>query len=123
MEILPLPKKLFDRARELFITKIDLSFQGGSDEGYLEVDWELADDIPDHVDCRELLNKQDQFMGEIQEWADEVYEYSGSGDGTAYGDDITYDLVEMKAYHTGWYHAVTESDETEVELSINDDEE
>jgi hypothetical protein len=33
-----------------------------------------------------------------------VYEYSGAGDGTDYGDNITYNLVEGKVTTQEWCH-------------------
>ncbi len=38
LEPKPLKKEIFDKARELGIAKIELGFQGGSDEGWVNVD-------------------------------------------------------------------------------------
>ena len=40
---------------------------------------------------------------EIEEWAWEAYSYSGAGDGSDYGDDITYNLVENTVETQEWF--------------------
>jgi hypothetical protein len=104
MNIEPLPKKIFDKALSLGITEIHLNFSGGSDEGYVNVD---------------LLGEYNQeFAEEIEEWVWETYDYSGAGDGSDYGDDVVYDLVNKKATSESWYMARTSGDGENGDLEI-----
>lgn len=89
MNIEPLSKQIYNKAKELGIETIVLNFSGGDDEGYLDVG---------------MTPKYDEeFAGEIEEWAWEVYDYSGAGDGNAYGDNVEYDLKNGKASTEEWY--------------------
>lgn len=120
MTIQPIKKILVDRARDLGIKKIVLQFQGGSDNGFLEVELERGD----------VLNtwgnpKYQSLASDIEEWAWSVYRYSGAGDGDDYGDNITYSLDDGKAYHQSWYHEVKYEEETEegtFEIADNDED-
>lgn len=96
MQAEPLSKDIYNKAKELGITKITLSFSGGSDEGYLDVSCEPYD-----IDASSL---------DIEDWAWSVYDYSGAGDGTDYGDNIVYDLKEGKVSTSEWFHVVKEED-------------
>ena len=102
LSVEPFPKKLFDRAIELGVEEIVLRFQGGNDEGYLNIEI--------NPDWNAELSEQ------IENWAWEAYQYNGAGDGSDYGDDITYDLVNKRATVQEWYTARTEG-----ELIENDD--
>lgn len=97
MKAEPLKKELYERAKSLGATAIVLHFSGGSDEGFLEVELQGLD----------YAGEGKSLWGEVEDWAWEVYEYSGAGDGTTYGDDITYDLVANKVSSQEWYHAVS----------------
>lgn len=88
----PINKALYEKAKSMGITKIHLEFQGGSDEGYLGVNLQNAEGSQDL-----------QLAQEIEEWAWDAYSYSGAGDGSDYGDDITYDLVENTVETQEWY--------------------
>ena len=99
MQIQPLSKSLYDRAKELNVTKIILGFQGGSDEGYLNV--ELAVDGVGYQWYGDPSLRQ--LAQDIEKWAWDVYYYNGAGDGTDYGDDITYDIESGKATSQAWY--------------------
>ena len=91
MEAQPLSKKIYNKAKKLGVEQIVLEFSGGSDEGYLHVG---------------LAPEQDyDFAQEIENWAWEVYSYSGAGDGSNYGDNITYDLVKGEVSTEEWYDA------------------
>ena len=136
MKVEPLPKGLFDRAKALGVTSIELSFSGGSDEGYLHVSFSTEDAVsyernelnPDgkfscfSADKREGIAKHwdeqgdadkakhlrdldllDALESDIDDWAWDVYEYGGAGDGSDYGDDIEYDLVNMQVTTSGWH--------------------
>lgn len=93
MDIQPLSKDIYEKAKSLDITEIKLRFSGGSDEGFLDIEvtpWE---------------NDKDDFSKEIEDWVWSVYEYSGAGEGRDYGDDITYDLKNNKVHADEWFHA------------------
>ena len=100
MNVAPLKKAIHDKAKALEIDVITLNFSGGSDEGYLEVELE-----PKH---------DHNFANEIEEWAWSVYDYSGAGDGSDYGDTITYDL-ENKEVTTSECYMVREDNENDPE--------
>ena len=91
MEAQPLSKKIYNKAKKLGVEQIVLEFSGGSDEGYL------------HVGLAPEQNHD--FAQEIEDWAWEVYSYSGAGDGSNYGDNITYDLVKGEVSTEEWYDA------------------
>ena len=87
----PLKKEIFDKARELGITQIQLGFQGGSDESWVRV-------YCVHPDGDAFY----KFEEEIEEWVWQVYDYSGAGDGTDYGDDIKYDIAKAVEENGAW---------------------
>jgi hypothetical protein len=97
MEAQPLSKKIYNKAKKLGVEQIVLEFSGGSDEGYLHIE----------MQSRNLQNpKQNHdFAQEIEDWAWEAYSYSGAGDGSDYGDNITYDLVNGEVSTEEWYSA------------------
>jgi hypothetical protein len=87
-----IPKELLSALKERGITSFELRFQGGSDEGYLEVS----------------LTPEDRALEtQVEDWADSAFCYSGAGDGTDYGDNYVYDLVNMTIQHTEWHHEPT----------------
>ncbi len=102
-----MPKDLFEACVAAGIKKVVLQFEGGNDEGYLDVNIQ--------GDCEDY-----ELEGRIEEWADGAYSYSGAGDGTAYGDNVTYDLVEMKTSHQEWYHVVQHNDPEHTNLEIGE---
>jgi hypothetical protein len=104
----PLSKVIYEKAKRLGYTHITLKFSGGNDEGYLYVDMEPY--------TAEIDNYE--FMKEIEDWAWKVYDYSGAGDGTEYGDTITYDLESNKVSTQEWYHVVKEEEEETSRLEI-----
>lgn len=113
MTIEPLNKDIYNKALELGIEKINLSFSGGSDQGYLDVDL-----VP--------WNSKNQpelvvFAKEVEDWAWEVYNYGGAGDGTEYGDDVVYDLVNKKVITSEWYTARQEGESDECDLDLNEE--
>jgi len=115
MNIEPLNKDIYNRAVDIGIKKISLNFSGGSDEGYLNITL-----LPWNQ------NKRDDYAklnADIEDWAWEVYSYSGAGDGGEYGDDIEYDLVNKKVTASDWYTARTEGDTTEMSLELESDNE
>jgi hypothetical protein len=107
----PLKKAIYNKAKELGITNILLKFSGGHDEGYLDVEFEP-------------YGKYDQdFVNEIEDWAWDVYSYSGAGDGNEYGDEINYDIANNKVSTREWYHVMKEDDSGEEELELAREEE
>jgi hypothetical protein len=110
MKIEPLNKQIYDKAKELGVEKIELRFEGGSDEGYLSIDI-----YPEESD-------KDGLAGIIEDWAWEVYDYNGAGDGNDYGDIITYNLKEGKATTSEWYMARVDEEEDFCDLEIAEEE-
>lgn len=102
-QIQPLPKALYDQLVEAGIDSFELQFQGGSDEGYLEVVTTPYGLDPDR---------------KIEDWAWSAYGYSGAGEGSSYGDDITYDLKNKTASCHEWYMDRVEGGTEEGELEI-----
>lgn len=107
MKIEPLPKKIYKKAKALNITNICLQFEGGNDEGYLYIDL----GSPKSNDVLE-------FEKEIEDWAWSVYSYSGAGDGSPYGDNITYNLEQKTAAYQGWFSETRFTEETERKLIV-----
>ena len=95
----PLKKEIFDKARELGITEIHLEFHGGSDNGWVSVNCV-------HTDRRNFP----EFNQEIEDWVWQVYDYSGAGDGTDYGDNITYKVGEAVEEDGTWKIPTTSQD-------------
>jgi hypothetical protein len=115
IEVLPLPKKFFDRAVELGISHLILSFSGGSDEGYLDVNYKMLNDLPLGKETNELAN-------EVNVWAEEAYEYSGAGDGSPYGDHVTYDLANKTVEVSEWFTTVVNGETGNHALVIDENE-
>ncbi len=117
MNAKPLKKELYEKAKELGIDKITLEFSGGSDEGYLYVYTE-GRSVPrvTQPDDEVLRKKIRQLESDIDEWVWTVYEYSGAGDGTSYGDTITYDLKNEKMSTQEWAHVVEKGEELDDTL-------
>lgn len=108
MIIEPLKKEIYNKAKELGIETIELRFSGGSDEGYLDVYT-----TPDNS----------ALASEIEEWAWEVYEYSGAGEGNDYGDNITYNIKEGKATSSEWFMVVNQGEEDSCDLEVAEEQE
>jgi hypothetical protein len=108
MNIEPLKKELFNKAKKLGVEQIVLHFSGGNDEGYLNVET--------------LPNWNQELANEVEEWAWEVYGYNGAGDGSDYGDDITYDLANNRATAQEWYTARTEGELIENAFELDESE-
>lgn len=116
--IQPLPARIVAKAKQLKIEIITLNFSGGSDEGCLNVD---VDSSQDTVAPRRAWTSAPQdFLREIENWAWEAYIYSGAGDGTAYGDDITYDLKAGKASCQDWWTDRCEGSTVSMPLEVDD---
>jgi hypothetical protein len=122
----PLPRELYARAKKLNVTKIFLEFRAGHAEGILEASIEWSKKLNEQTihtvrmrhgsqgrigvrqvgpylpDSRVLLND------DIQEWMEQTWDYSGADDGTSYGDDLTYDLVENTVEASQWRYERTD---------------
>ena len=101
--IQPLPKALYDQLVAAGIDSFELQFQGGSDEGYLEIEFNpFSSDL----------------HGAIEDWAWSAYSYSGAGDGSDYGDNITYDLKNKTASCSDWHMDRVDGDPRGENLKI-----
>jgi hypothetical protein len=114
MNAQPLKKAIYNKAKEFGIESITLHFSGGNDEGYLDIE------IDPSVDDTSF-NKD--FHRQIEDWAWQVYDYNGAGEGDSYGDDIVYDLKNGKVSTSVWYMARQDENEGNDELEIANDEE
>lgn len=111
MKVEPLNKEIYNKAKALGVQKITLSFSGGNDEGFLNVTlypWDNKSDA------------HNELNAEVENWAWEVYSYSGAGDGRDYGDDISYDLVNKKVITSEWQMEVVESEKEGSDLPIEE---
>lgn len=115
MQAEPLSKKIYDKAKELNIKEISLEFSGGSDEGYLYVNFDYNKDRTE-----EQKKAECQFYGEVEEWAWDAYEYSGAGDGSDYGDNIVYDLDKGTVSTQEWYTRRNYDEPTEIKLETQE---
>ena len=99
---IPLPKKLYEKAKELGVSSIELEFRGGNDEGnlYVQLVEYKTDDLVKIVRRKQQISKLET---DIETWAFDAYQYSGAGDGNDYGDDVTYNLETMKASVSSWH--------------------
>ena len=102
-----IPSALVSRAKKLDIGKITLRFEGGSDEGYLEVFFERRSESWKESE----QNARDRLRDAIYEWANEAYRYGGAGDGSRYGDDYVYDLVENTVTWNEWWQDIVKGDD------------
>jgi len=119
-----LPKAIFNRAVELGVKSITLNFRGGNDEGYLDV-FIVEKKDPKQLKPAERSQGISGLEAEIQSWADDAYDYSGAGDGTEYGDDVTYNLENMKASTSSWCMERVDGEETtgiDFKAETEDDE-
>lgn len=118
LEAKPLPKRFFEAAKNLGLQTIEISFQGGDDNGYVNVS---LTDSEGHLQCYD--SEFSDLCKEIEDWAYSAYDYSGAGDGTEYGDDITYDLQNGEVRVSEWYMARQDGGSASLELSIEETEE
>lgn len=130
LEVKPLSKKIFDKARNLGVDTITLSFAGGIDEGLVNVDCSYDADKQPLLDVQIAANVG--FEEEIEEWVWQVYTYDGFGDGHDYGEDLTYDIKNATKENEVWLIPTTnrdwayevsygEADEAPVALEITEE--
>lgn len=134
---IPLEKHLYLRAQELNVARLELRFSGGSDEGYLQVDAVTRENITEYLRLSQTEKDKHQeenskiyqehqeyyrqimlFEESVDKWAWEVYSYSGAGDGSDYGDNITYNLIENKVETESWYTSATYEDSYSTNIPI-----
>ena len=108
MTIQPISKVIYDKAKLLGVETISLQFTGGNDEGALQVNIDPYN------------SNSDSLENEIENWAWEVYQYSGAGDGDDYGDDITYDLKDGTVSSSNWYTSRCDRDNETIKLELED---
>lgn len=108
----PLPKTIYDKAKELGVFSIRLEFSGGNDEGHLFVSTNSFKGMS--LDINNLERK-------IEEWAYEAYSYNGAGDGNDYGDNIEYDLENNKVKTSEWYMVRKESETEESSMRVEEE--
>jgi hypothetical protein len=121
---IPLPKKLYDEAKELGISSITLEFRGGNDEGNLYV-FLVAPKTDDLVKIVKRKQRVSKLETDVETWAFDAYQYSGAGDGNDYGDDVTYNLETMKASVSSWHMTRVDLEpdpEVSIEIETEDDE-
>ena len=116
MNIRPLSKKIYDDAVNLKVEMIKLNFSGGSDEGYLDIELDGMIEAP-------YNDELTQFETDVEKWAWDVYSYNGGGDGTEYGDSITYDLNNKTAYTEQWWYERQESESEDKPFTLSLDDE
>jgi len=109
MEIQPLNKEIYNLALKLGVQKIELNFSGGSDEGYLDVT----------VYPFDIANKENNLTTKIEEWAWNVYSYSGAGDGNDYGDNVIYDLEKKTAHSSEWSMVRQDNENSKISLKVD----
>lgn len=137
-QIAPFPKRFMDIAEDLGIDKIKIAFQGGSDEGYIDVDcWSVTyfdESIEtgwnekgrfrpntDTLNGKAMLDEWYNFEKEIDDWAWERYGYNGAGDGSDYGDRVVYHLDTGKVTYQEWGYEYVESDKWTSDLETKGD--
>tara|TARA_R110000824_G_scaffold272180_1_gene460691 strand:+ start:2775 stop:3185 length:411 start_codon:yes stop_codon:yes gene_type:complete len=115
----PLPRKLVEKAKAQGVVKINVCWSGGSDEGHCEVNLEYTKEA-DSDFAKSLLTQRpitrDELEPEFEEWAEESFDYSGAGDGSAYGDDLVYDLEKNTVQCSDWYMVREDGGEVVLEL-------
>lgn len=100
-EIVALPKSIYNKAIELNVGKIILHWSGGSDVGYLNISL-YGKDNSDPKNADNKSTSDYTFSDEIESWAENAYDYGGAGDGTDYGDDVTYDINKKTIAISSW---------------------
>lgn len=90
-------KKLYEELVAAGATQVTLGFSGGSDEGFLDVSI-------DYKDTSKVSNAVSiELERKVEKWAWTAYRYSGAGDGSEYGDNYIYNLVDGTVEHSSWY--------------------
>jgi len=122
----PLNKEIYNKAITMGITKITLNFSGGNDEGSLNVELTPYTDENGN-DKNEFTRRFDmvsysKLTNDIENWAWDVYSYSGAGEGNDYGDDIVYDLVNKTVSTSEWFTERQYGDSGEHTMEFADED-
>ena len=136
-QIAPFPKRFVDIAEDLGIAKIKIAFQGGSDEGYIEVDCWRATYFDESIEIsysksrfrpdtdtlngKAMYSEWYGFEKEIEDWAWERYGYNGAGEGHSFGDTVVYHLDTGKVTYKEWSYKYVESDKFTSDLETKGD--
>lgn len=115
MDIKPFPKSLFDKATLLKIERVELEFSGGNDEGNLQVTAYKM------VVSKATEQQVNEFEADVNSWADIEYDYSGAGDGSDYGDNITYNFKKQIVISSDWSMVRQDSGENDEKMEVVDD--
>ena len=105
--IAPIPKELFDLCEEECISEVIITWEGGSDEGYVTVTAWKEGEEKNWLTLLEKRNDVEKAVIEVIEkkfevWADN-HCYSGAGDGSPYGHDLTIDILNKKMSAEQWW--------------------
>lgn len=118
LEPQPLPRKLVEKAKEQGVVKINVCWSGGNDEGSCNVNVEYAKERVKELERAVYRKEQHELEQEFEEWAETAFDYSGTGDGDAYGDDLVYDLEKNTVQCSDWHMVRQEGDEVECPLEL-----
>jgi hypothetical protein len=105
--IAPIPKELFELCEEECISEVIVCFEGGSDEGYVTVTaWKEGEEKNWYKASQERNDVEKAAIqvieGKFEDWAGE-HCYSGAGEGSPYGHDLTIDILNKKMSAAYWY--------------------
>jgi hypothetical protein len=116
---MPLRRDLYTRAIEIGVRTIRVNMEGGSDESYYSVDLALPGRYTGLSDeQRKIIVKLED---DIEEWAYNAYGFNGAGDGSRYGDTITYNLVDNTVTNLEWAYVYQENDQGTTELAVTEE--
>lgn len=111
--VAPLTKTLRDACVDAGVKYFILRFEGGDDQGVLDVELYYKDEVGG--------GDSSTLTESIEDWAYNAYNYSGAGDGSPYGDNYTYNLVDNTVKHDSWHSVVEHDAGDKVNLEIADD--
>lgn len=114
MLVEPLPRPLYDQLRNAGVIQLELAFKGGNDEGFLDVSFvfDKGQDADSGVES--------SLSTAVEKWAWDVYSFSGCGDGTDYGDTITYNFETGKVITQAWEMERVESEPQEHDIPFQE---
>jgi len=119
MDTMPLRRDLYTRAIEIGVRTIRVNMEGGSDESYYDVRCDFPGRYTDPSDeQRRAINKLEE---DIVDWAYGAYGFNGAGDGSRYGDTITYNLVDNTVTNLEWAYVYQENDQGTTELAVTEE--
>ena len=122
-QIAPIPKELFELCEEECISEVIICWEGGSDEGYVTVTaWKEGEEKNWYKASQERNDVVKAVIEVIEkkfeDWADN-HRYSGAGEGSPYGHDLTIDILNKKmSCEQWWMQRVDESHFGDREVEI-----